>query len=58
MYRLMLKCWAADVDSRPHFDEIYNVVDALILRLDNSHWTGNMFLNFETYYSRGVINLA
>ncbi|KRG00742.1 tyrosine-protein kinase Fer isoform X2 [Drosophila mojavensis] len=37
MYRLMLKCWAADVDSRPHFDEIYNVVDALILRLDNSH---------------------
>ncbi|XP_030243710.1 tyrosine-protein kinase Fer isoform X2 [Drosophila navojoa] len=37
MYRLMLKCWAADVDARPHFDEIYNVVDALILRLDNSH---------------------
>ncbi|XP_034484616.1 tyrosine-protein kinase Fer isoform X2 [Drosophila innubila] len=37
MYRLMLKCWAADVESRPHFDEIYNVVDALILRLDNSH---------------------
>ncbi|XP_032592708.1 tyrosine-protein kinase Fer isoform X2 [Drosophila grimshawi] len=36
MYRLMLKCWAADVESRPHFDEIYNVVDALILRLDNS----------------------
>ncbi|XP_064538630.1 tyrosine-protein kinase Fer isoform X1 [Drosophila montana] len=37
MYRLMLKCWAADVESRPHFDEIYNVVDALILRLENSH---------------------
>ncbi|SPP81169.1 tyrosine-protein kinase Fer isoform X3 [Drosophila guanche] len=37
MYRLMLKCWAADAESRPHFDEIYNVVDALILRLDNSH---------------------
>ncbi|KAH8358605.1 hypothetical protein KR093_001230 [Drosophila rubida] len=37
MFRLMLKCWAADVESRPHFDEIYNVVDALILRLENSH---------------------
>ncbi|XP_030375994.1 tyrosine-protein kinase Fer isoform X2 [Scaptodrosophila lebanonensis] len=42
MYRLMVKCWAADADSRPHFDEICNVVDALILRLDslssvNSH---------------------
>nr|NP_731342.1 FER tyrosine kinase, isoform C [Drosophila melanogaster]AAN13420.1 FER tyrosine kinase, isoform C [Drosophila melanogaster] len=37
MYRLMLQCWAADAESRPHFDEIYNVVDALILRLDNSH---------------------
>ncbi|XP_058978008.1 tyrosine-protein kinase Fer isoform X2 [Musca domestica] len=37
MYRLMLKCWAAEPESRPHFDEIYNVVDALILRLDNSH---------------------
>ncbi|XP_017848567.1 tyrosine-protein kinase Fer isoform X2 [Drosophila busckii] len=37
MYRLMLKCWAADVESRPHFEDIYNVVDALILRLENSH---------------------
>ncbi|XP_065371236.1 tyrosine-protein kinase Fer isoform X4 [Calliphora vicina] len=37
MYRLMLKCWTAEAESRPHFDEIYNVVDALILRLDNSH---------------------
>ncbi|XP_061393896.1 tyrosine-protein kinase Fer isoform X2 [Musca vetustissima] len=37
MYRLMLQCWAAEPESRPHFDEIYNVVDALILRLDNSH---------------------
>ncbi|KAH8272632.1 hypothetical protein KR044_001980, partial [Drosophila immigrans] len=35
MYRLMLKCWASDVESRPHFDEIYNVVDALILRLES-----------------------
>ncbi|KAL9892699.1 tyrosine-protein kinase Fer isoform X4 [Glossina fuscipes] len=37
MYRLMLKCWSAEPESRPHFDEIFNVVDALILRLDNSH---------------------
>ncbi|XP_053946073.1 tyrosine-protein kinase Fer isoform X8 [Anastrepha ludens] len=37
MYRLMLKCWAAEAESRPHFDEIYNVVDALIIRLDNNH---------------------
>ncbi|XP_013097559.2 tyrosine-protein kinase Fer isoform X2 [Stomoxys calcitrans] len=37
MYRLMLQCWAAEAESRPHFDEIYNVVDALILRLENSH---------------------
>ncbi|XP_037947176.1 tyrosine-protein kinase Fer isoform X2 [Teleopsis dalmanni] len=37
MYRLMLKCWAAEAESRPHFDEIFNVVDALILRLQNSH---------------------
>ncbi|XP_036322779.1 tyrosine-protein kinase Fer-like [Rhagoletis pomonella] len=37
MYRLMLKCWSAEADARPHFDEIYNVVDALIIRLDNSH---------------------
>ncbi|XP_069962056.1 tyrosine-protein kinase Fer isoform X3 [Bactrocera oleae] len=37
MYRLMLKCWCAEAEARPHFDEIYNVVDALIIRLDNSH---------------------
>lgn len=37
MYRLMLKCWSAEPESRPHFDEIFNVVDALILRLENSH---------------------
>ncbi|XP_054726150.1 tyrosine-protein kinase Fer isoform X6 [Anastrepha obliqua] len=37
MYRLMLKCWAAEAEARPHFDEIYNVVDALIIRLDNNH---------------------
>ncbi|XP_067617597.1 tyrosine-protein kinase Fer isoform X2 [Eurosta solidaginis] len=37
MYRLMLQCWSAEADARPHFDEIFNVVDALIIRLDNSH---------------------
>ncbi|XP_050101721.1 tyrosine-protein kinase Fer isoform X1 [Anopheles aquasalis] len=31
MYRLMLKCWSYEPESRPHFDEIYTVVDALIL---------------------------
>ncbi|XP_055922735.1 tyrosine-protein kinase Fer isoform X4 [Eupeodes corollae] len=36
MYRLMLKCWAAEAESRPHFDEIFNVVDALIIRFDNT----------------------
>ena len=35
IYRLMLKCWAAEAESRPHFDEIYTVVDALINRHDN-----------------------
>ncbi|XP_037909618.1 tyrosine-protein kinase Fer isoform X1 [Hermetia illucens] len=32
MYRLMLKCWSAEPESRPHFDEIYTVVEALMLR--------------------------
>ncbi|XP_049537880.1 tyrosine-protein kinase Fer isoform X2 [Anopheles darlingi] len=31
MYRLMLKCWSYEPESRPHFDEIYTVVEALIL---------------------------
>ncbi|XP_063706686.1 tyrosine-protein kinase Fer [Culicoides brevitarsis] len=34
MYRLMLRCWSYEPESRPHFDEIYNVVDALVLRGD------------------------
>lgn len=32
MYRLMLKCWAYEPESRPHFDEIFTVVDALTAR--------------------------
>ncbi|XP_055615879.1 tyrosine-protein kinase Fer isoform X2 [Toxorhynchites rutilus septentrionalis] len=31
MYRLMLKCWSYESENRPHFDEIYTVVDALML---------------------------
>uniref|UniRef100_A0A2C9GPE0 Tyrosine-protein kinase n=1 Tax=Anopheles arabiensis TaxID=7173 RepID=A0A2C9GPE0_ANOAR len=31
MYRLMLKCWSYEPESRPHFDEICSVVDALLL---------------------------
>lgn len=34
MYRLMLRCWSYEPESRPHFDEIYNVVDALVVRGD------------------------
>ncbi|XP_031620285.1 tyrosine-protein kinase Fer isoform X1 [Contarinia nasturtii] len=29
IYRLMLKCWAYEPDTRPHFDEIYTIVDSL-----------------------------
>lgn len=31
MYRLMLKCWSYEAENRPHFDEIFTVVDALML---------------------------
>uniref|UniRef100_U5EPN0 Tyrosine-protein kinase n=1 Tax=Corethrella appendiculata TaxID=1370023 RepID=U5EPN0_9DIPT len=31
MYRLMLKCWSYEPESRPHFDEIYTVVDTLLI---------------------------
>ncbi|XP_062557780.1 tyrosine-protein kinase Fer isoform X2 [Armigeres subalbatus] len=31
MYRLMLKCWSYEPENRPHFDEIYTVVDALMM---------------------------
>ncbi|XP_075230852.1 tyrosine-protein kinase Fer isoform X4 [Lycorma delicatula] len=29
MYRLMLRCWEYKPESRPHFDQIFSVVDAL-----------------------------
>lgn len=32
MYRLMLKCWSYEPENRPHFDEIYNVVDGIMNR--------------------------
>lgn len=32
MYRLMLKCWSYEPENRPHFDEIFNVVDGIMSR--------------------------
>lgn len=32
MYRLMLKCWDENADGRPHFDEIFTVVDCLMAK--------------------------
>lgn len=32
MHRLMLKCWSYEPEARPHFEEIYNVVEALLAR--------------------------
>lgn len=29
IYRLLLKCWSYEPESRPHFDEIYKIVDSL-----------------------------
>lgn len=29
IYRLMLRCWGYEPETRPHFDEIYTIVDAL-----------------------------
>lgn len=29
IYRLMIRCWSYEPESRPHFDEIYSIVDAL-----------------------------
>jgi len=29
MYRLMLRCWEYEPENRPHFDQIYLVVDTL-----------------------------
>lgn len=30
MYRLMLNCWSYDPESRPHFDEIFTLIDCLM----------------------------
>lgn len=32
IYRLMVKCWSYEPESRPHFDEIFNAVDAIMSR--------------------------
>jgi tyrosine-protein kinase Fer len=29
MYHLMLRCWEYEPENRPHFDQIYLVVDTL-----------------------------
>lgn len=29
MYRLMLQCWDYQPENRPHFEQIYLVIDAL-----------------------------
>lgn len=29
MYRLMLRCWEYEPENRPHFDQIFVVVDTL-----------------------------
>lgn len=29
MYHLMLRCWEYEPENRPHFDQIYVVVDTL-----------------------------
>lgn len=34
MYRLMVKCWSYEPEVRPHFDEIYTIVDVLANRID------------------------
>lgn len=32
IYRLMLRCWSYEPETRPHFDEIYTIVDTLANR--------------------------
>lgn len=32
MYRIMQRCWSYESESRPHFDEIFNAVDAILSR--------------------------
>lgn len=29
IYRLMLRCWEYEPEKRPHFDQIYTVVETL-----------------------------
>lgn len=30
IYHLMLRCWDYEPDKRPHFDQIYSVIDNLL----------------------------
>lgn len=41
MYRLMLKCWDENPDGRPHFDEIYTVVDCLMTKISSPNFNNN-----------------
>ena len=33
IYRLMLQCWEYKPENRPHFTEIYNIVNNLCIKL-------------------------
>lgn len=48
IYRLMLKCWSYEPESRPHFDEIFNAVDTIMTR---ETWSGTeKQLTFKSQY--------
>lgn len=37
MYRLMMKCWSFEPSQRPHFSEIYTVIDTLLANTANGN---------------------
>lgn len=41
MYRLMLKCWDENPEGRPHFDEIFTVVDCLMNKASSPNFNNN-----------------
>lgn len=41
MYRLMLKCWDENPEGRPHFDEIFTVVDCLMNKISSPNFNNN-----------------
>ncbi|CAO1430994.1 unnamed protein product [Diamesa tonsa] len=43
MYRLMLKCWSYESENRPHFDEIFTVVDLLLSKkMSNNNMSNDL----------------